>query len=97
VATGWAHSPCTSNRAVVCRLPARDGSDTPPTLPNARLPGARGAQLAAETPVLFDQIVDNLPFPAGQPAGHDHQQQLEGGGVDHGPQLISRPRLEAVG
>jgi hypothetical protein len=53
---------------------------------------APGAQLAAKAPVFFDQIGDDLPFPAGQPAGHDHWQELEGGGVDHGPQLISRPR-----
>ena len=56
---------------------------------------APGAQLAAEAPVLFDQIDDDLPFPAGQPAGQDHQQQLECGGVDHGPQLISRPGSKA--
>jgi hypothetical protein len=43
----------------------------------------------AEAPVLFDLIVDDLPFPAGQPAGQDHQQQLEGGGVDHGPAYIT--------
>jgi hypothetical protein len=54
-------------------------------------------ELAAKAPVLFDQIVDDPPFPAGQPDGQDHQQQLEGGGVDHGPQLISRPRREGVG
>ena len=54
-------------------------------------------KLTPQEPVLFDQIVDELPFPAGQPAGQDHQQQLEGEGVDHGPQLISRPRLEGVG
>ncbi len=39
----------------------------------------------------------DLPFPAGQPTGQDHQQQLEGGGVGHGPELISRPRLKRVG
>jgi hypothetical protein len=52
---------------------------------------APGAQLAAEAPVFLDQIRDDLPFPASQPAGHDHQQELEGGGVDHGAPLISRP------
>jgi hypothetical protein len=29
--------------------------------------------------------------------GHDHQQQLDGAGVDHGPERISRPRREGVG
>ena len=40
-------------------------------------------------------IDDDLSFPAGQPAGHDHQQQPEGGDVDHGPELISRPGRKA--
>ena len=29
----------------------------------------RAAQLAAQAPVFFDQIVDDLPFPPGEPAG----------------------------
>ena len=56
-----------------------------------RCDSPRCTQLATEAPVFFDQIGDDLPFPAVQPTGHDHQQELEGGGVDHGPQLISRP------
>ena len=55
---------------------------------------APGAQLAAEAPVFFDQVGDDLPFPAGQPVGHDHQQQVKGRGIDHAPELVSRPRRE---
>ena len=53
---------------------------------------APGAQLAAEAPVFFDQVGDDLPFPAGQPVGHDHQKQWKGRGIDHRPELISRSR-----
>jgi hypothetical protein len=26
---------------------------------------------------FFDQIADDLPFPAGRPTGHDHPQELK--------------------
>jgi hypothetical protein len=55
---------------------------------------APDAQLAAEAPVFFDQVGDDLPFSAGQPVGHDRQQQLKGRSIDHGPELTSRPRRE---
>ena len=51
------------------------------------------AQLAAQGSVLFNQIDHDLPFPTSEPAGQDRQQQLEGGSIDHEPELISRPRV----
>jgi len=55
---------------------------------------APATQLVAQAPVFFDQIHDDRPFPTGQPASQDHQQQLESGGVEHGPERRSRPRLK---
>lgn len=70
-----------------------------PALSRRRRPlsGARtGSQLTAEAAVFCDHYSDDLSFPSGQPAGHAHPQELEGGGVDGGPQLISRPSQDRV-
>jgi hypothetical protein len=45
---------------------------------------------ATQEPVFFDEVGDRRPFPAGQPAGQSHQQQLTGRGVDHEAELIPR-------
>ena len=51
-------------------------------------------QLPAQASVFLDQIDNDLAFPPGEPADQDRQEKFKRGGVDHGPQLISRPWWE---
>jgi hypothetical protein len=64
-------------------MPSRS-AQTPPT------------QLAAQEAVLLDQIRERVPLAAFQPAGQGQQQHLEGGRVDHEPEVISRQEVFAV-
>jgi hypothetical protein len=54
-----------------------------------REPRPPSAKLTRQKPILLDQLGDGLPLPAVQPAGQRHQHDLQRGGVDHEPDLIS--------
>jgi hypothetical protein len=49
--------------------------------------------ISRQKTVLFDQVGERLPLAGVQPAGQDHQQDLEGRGADR--EVISRPRATA--
>ena len=54
-------------------------------------------KLTPQEAVLFNQVRDCLPFPAGQPAGQHTQHHLQRRGVDHEPDLISWAGLKDIG
>jgi hypothetical protein len=54
-------------------------------------------KLTPQEPVLFDQVRDCLPLPAGQPAGQHTQYHLQRREVNHEPDLISWAGLKDIG
>jgi len=54
-------------------------------------------KLTPQKPILFDQVRDGLPLAAIQPSGQHHQHDLQRGGVDHEPDLISWLGANGVG
>src|SRR5215470_15516939 len=53
-------------------------------------PQPTSTKLTPQQPVLFDEVRDDIPLSAIQPAGQHHQHHLQRGEVDHEPELISR-------
>ena len=73
---------------------ARDGQPPAFVIGQAQAPAA---QLAAEDPVFFDQIGDASRSRRSSQPVTTISSSWKARGVDHGPELISRPRLEGVG
>ena len=55
-------------------------------------PHASPTQLPSQHPILFDQVRQDLPLPAIQPAGDGEEQYLERRDVDHERELTAQPK-----
>ncbi len=64
--------------------------DRPTPLPETRPARSASTKLTPQQPVLFEEMCDDVPLPAIQPAGQRHQHHLQRGEVDHEPERTSR-------